>query len=158
MSAIDNAVSADEILPGLFVGNWAASQSQSFLKNNYIKLVVNATANIPNAFSKELAYVRVPVNDPGSNPGTCKDVRLMKFYLPKVISIIQKARKHGYSILVHCHAGMQRSACIVAAYLLATGRAKTVNDAVHMLVEKRKVAFNGGANVNFKSALEGIQS
>jgi hypothetical protein len=149
-----NIESVDEIIPGLWLGNEAVSQSEKFVKNNNIRLIVNASKNIPSKFLGKIHYMRIPVDDPGisgklggvSNP----DVFVMKESLPFVLAIIHKFRKKQQPILIHCHAGAQRSAIIAAAYILHCGYAHTPDEAINKIIKKREIAFFGGKSVNFR--------
>jgi hypothetical protein len=146
-------VSVDEILPGLFLGNQATSQSLDFMRKHKIALVVNATKHIPSPFLGAIHYLRVPVNDPGIHNGNNEDVEIMRASLPVVLSAIRAFRLRGRHVLVHCHAGAQRSAIIVAAYLLHRGYVQTPEEAISQVIKKREIAFFGGDSVNFRQAL-----
>jgi hypothetical protein len=159
-------VSADEILPGLWLGNEATSQSPDFMHQNKIKLVVNASKDIPSKFLDrdlnhgKIYYIRVPVDDPGIGGVKFgqknKDVSVMRKSLPLVLQVILKARQKGWNVLVHCHAGAQRSAIIVASYLLTRGYAMTPDDAITQVIRKRSIAFFGGSSVNFKAIFDDL--
>jgi protein-tyrosine phosphatase len=145
--------SVDEILPGVWLGNEATSQSKDFMIRNNIKLVVNASKNIPSKFLGSIHYIRVPVDDPGI-PGILttrqnEDVKIMRECLPIVLSAIHKFQKKRKNILIHCHAGAQRSAIIMAAYLLYSGICDEINDSINHVVKKRNIAFFSGKSVNF---------
>jgi Dual specificity phosphatase, catalytic domain len=149
-------VSVTEVIPGLWLGNQAASQSEKFVRSNRIGLIINATKHIPCRFrGRGPMYVRVPVNDHGF-VGPDQNVEIMKKYLPELMRLIIRARRRGIPILVHCHAGAQRSAIIVAAYLLYRGHVGSVSEAVEKLVKARPIAFFGGKSVNFLGAIMGI--
>lgn len=153
-------VSVDEIIPGLWLGNEAASQDADFMRRANIRLVVNATNEVPSKFLGSIHYLRVPVNDPGifgymGHTDTLHpDVHIMRECLPRVLACIRKFRSKGYPVLIHCHAGAQRSAIIAAAYLIHTGRCRSPAQAYKKIVNRRSVAFFGGASVNFRKALE----
>jgi protein-tyrosine phosphatase len=57
-------------------------------------------------------------------------------------------------VLVHCHAGMQRSACIVAMYLIAINGLK-VEEAIIYIKRRRPIAFTPAAN--FLRSLQGFE-
>lgn len=150
-------LSVDEILPGLWLGNEATSQSEKFMKENKISLIVNASKNIPSKFLGDIHYIRVPVDDPGVLGKTEKDnddVRIMKKTLPVVLRLIYEFRKNKKHVLIHCHAGAQRSAIIMAAYLLYRQYAKHSDDAIKKVIQKRGIAFFGGDSVNFRKVFE----
>jgi protein-tyrosine phosphatase len=51
----------------------------------------------------------------------------------------------GHNILIHCHAGMQRSAAIMAMFLIAT-RGYSAQQAITYVQEIRPIAFRPQAN------------
>jgi len=155
-------VSADEIIPGLWIGNQASAESDKWLKSKDIKVVINASKHIefasviPNA-----GKFRVFVDDPGPWKGIRDpDVAEMRKMLPKVIDYIHRARNAGYNVLIHCHAGMQRSAAIMVAYLAkhifisTRGKKYSLDKAESYLKSKRHIVFYNGQHMNFRAAVE----
>mmetsp|Transcript_84145 Transcript_84145/g.149121 ORF Transcript_84145/g.149121 Transcript_84145/m.149121 type:complete len:189 (-) Transcript_84145:195-761(-) len=61
---------------------------------------------------------------------------LLEFHLDAVEEFLNRHRMAGHGVLVHCYAGVNRSAAICAAYLIRTHRMH-LTDAVKLLVEKR---------------------
>ena len=57
----------------------------------------------------------------------------------------------GDHIYIHCHAGMQRSACVVAAYLIRYYK-MTPQEAVYFIRSKRPIAFT--PFINFQKSLD----
>ena len=57
------------------------------------------------------------------------------------------------NILVHCHAGRERSATIVAAYLIYKF-CMSPDEAYDFIIEKRPEAFHYGKFYNFHTALQ----
>ncbi len=57
----------------------------------------------------------------------------------------------GQPMLVHCAAGMQRSAACVAMFLIAI-KGYTVEEAIAFVKEKRPIAFF--TSVNFRPAID----
>ena len=112
--------SADEIIPGLWLGNQAASGDIKFLEKNNITVIINASKHIPNSFDGYgIKYYNIRVNDPQTPyPKNDEDIRIMKRVLPNISNLIDYHLKKVDHILVHCHAGIQRSATIVAYYLI----------------------------------------
>ena len=118
-----------QILPGLWLGNEAASQNEDFIRKNRITLIVNCSKKIPNTFENRMfgqptipgiRYIRLPVNDPGPlvSPSRNQDNLDMIILIPQAARAIHHALQRGEHVLVHCHAGAQRSASVVIYYLL----------------------------------------
>lgn len=103
---------AKEIRPGLFIGSEGDSQNPAFIKAHDIALVVNCSKTIPFLTMPGLEYYRIPIDDATSNTNVLLD------HLPIVVRVIDTVLQRGKNVLVHCRAGMQRSAATVAAYLM----------------------------------------
>lgn len=142
----------NEIIPGLFIGNMHSAKDANFFKNKNIGAVLNCTPDVPHYFAHEsgfVEYMRLTVND------SLKEVDFQKMsrYLPDGIAFIHKNLDiDKNNILVHCHAGIQRSAAMVVGYLMAT-KNMTLPDALKLVRRQRPITFSNGRSVNFKSSL-----
>ena len=140
---------ADEILPGLWLGNYKASQDTDFLKKNNIRTVFNCTKDIPfHPFT--IRRFRVPVDDNLQQ----QEIRNMELWSYEIVANMAKEYKAGNKILVHCAAGMQRSAAAVAMFLIATQRVSK-EQAMNYIRSKRPIAFMPMAN--FDKAITGFE-
>lgn len=141
---------ATEIIPGLWVGNQTAAKDPLFFEKFHIQAVINCTKELPNSFSQTVLYFRVPIDDSGKT----EDINKMTQYLPLAIQFLKHqhiiANKH---VLIHCHAGIQRSATVAAAYLHSCFN-KSIPEAIHQIVRHRPIAFFGGTHFNFKESLK----
>lgn len=140
-----------EILPGLFIGNMNTARNKMFIKNNRIGAVLNVTPDVPNYFAcpgdTSVEYMRINLND------NATDIGKMYRYLPCAVSFIYKNLVLGNTpVLVHCHAGIQRSATVVVAFLMKT-KGLSLGDAIQHTLRKRPVVFFNGKTINFKDAL-----
>jgi dual specificity phosphatase 12 len=141
---------AHEILPGLWLGNLAASQDVDWLREKGIDTVFNATKNIPFAPTVKHAY-RIPVDD-NLEP---VEIANMRRWAPEAVVKILREYKSGNPLLVHCHAGMQRSAALVAMMVIIN-KDYDAEKAMKFVRDRRAVAFFPVAN--FKDAIHGFES
>jgi protein-tyrosine phosphatase len=131
---------AHEIIPRLWLGNKAAALEQDWLRRHNIDVVFNATKDLPFANVAKRQY-RVPVDD-NLEPD---EIYNMAQWAPEIIYNVLKEYNAGNNILIHCFAGMQRSAAIVAMTLIVLKQMKT-DEAIAAIKEKRRIAFYPGAN------------
>src|ERR1700678_1003123 len=117
---VGRVISVNEIIPGIWVGDEESSRNIEFIKKANIKVIINATRNIPCTWEKNnIEYYRLSVNDPGPNTDIDKpDNMTMLNHIPFVLNFININHTKGNNILIHCHAGIQRSATIMLIYLI----------------------------------------
>ena len=116
-----------EILPGLFLGDRsdAANASHAFT------CIVNCTADLPNSHEdKGTIYLRLPMNDHAGQD--------IEQYFDVAFDFIDKALARGEKVLVHCFAGISRSASIILYYTMKTKR-MTLNDAFAFVKARRHI-------------------
>ena len=140
---------ADLILPGLWLGNGKASMSEKFLIENKITTVFNCTKDLPFHSSIKRRY-RVPVDDNLRS----EEIRNLELWSYEIVYKIKKEYNNKQNILIHCYAGMQRSAASVAMFLIATQR-MSADDAITFLKSKRPIVFFPAPN--FYDAIKGFQ-
>lgn len=139
---------ADEILPGLWLGNFASSKDDVFLRTHGIETVFNCTKDLPFYPMIPNRY-RVPVHDNLE----ASEIRNMELWSYEIIYKLIHEMKKGKPVLVHCAAGMQRSAAVTAMYLIAT-KGMTWEQAHRHIRQRRAVAFFPSAN--FEKAIRGF--
>jgi hypothetical protein len=140
---------AHEILPGLWLGNREASQDNAWLSEKKIHAVFNATKTLPFSPVVPRKY-RIPVDD-NLEP---TEIANMRRWAPEAVFKIMREYRAG-PILVHCHAGMQRSAALIAMTLIAM-KGYDAEKAMKFVRDRRSVAFFPAAN--FKDAITGFES
>lgn len=139
----------DLILPKLFLGNISSSLDKKFIKKNNIEVIFNCTNTLKNEFeNSNIIYHRIPVDDSLEE----YDIELMKDYLPNYVKLIDKYLSENKAILVHCYAGRQRSAILIAAYLLYKYN-YSIEKAYEFIISKRPEAFHYGKSFNFHRSL-----
>lgn len=131
---------AHEIVPRLWLGNKKAAADETWLRQHNITVVFNCTKTLPFAQSIHRMY-RVPVDD-NLEP---VEINNLGDWAPETQVKLVREYKAGRNILVHCHAGMQRSAAVVAMFLV-TLYGMTADRAMSFIKERRAVAFFPSAN------------
>jgi protein tyrosine phosphatase len=139
-TTISAEANAHEIIPRLWLGNAKASMDEEFIQKNGIIVVFNCTKNLPFSPIIPIKY-RIPVDDNLEE----EEIRNMELWSGEIAYKIMSEYVEGKPILVHCMAGMQRSAASVAFMLIAYLKMRAL-DVMKMIKEKRMVAFYPRAN------------
>jgi protein tyrosine/serine phosphatase len=134
------AAAAHEIVPRLWLGNKDAAADTQWLQSRKITVVFNCTKTLPFVPVIPKQY-RVPVDD-NLEP---EEIRNMYEWAAETQAKLVREYKTGANILVHCHAGMQRSAAVVAMFLI-TVYGMTADQAMTTIRAKRAIAFFPAAN------------
>ena len=129
------------IIPGLFLGNGKSSLDDDFLKKNNIRAVFNCTKDLPFHHS---------IKDDNLQMEEIRNLELWSF---EIVYKLAKEHKKG-NVLVHCYAGMQRSAAVVAMYLIAIHNMKH-EQAISYIKHKRSIAF--WPFTNFLKSIQGFE-
>ena len=173
----------DLIIPNLWLGNYHAALDYNFVTSNNIDIIVNCTPDIPfisdqtNTQINKIQKIRIPVYDSQLE----KDLILMEQYLKVIIPILHTAYKENKKILVHCYAGKQRSAIVIASLLffmstysssqhfilpylstfeqqeqkdILINKHSLINSIFYFIIDKRPQAFTYGFRINFKSSFD----
>ncbi|KAG9313375.1 hypothetical protein JVU11DRAFT_5692 [Chiua virens] len=131
----------DEIVPNLWIGDLPSALNVESLKAKKIFSVVTAM--------RGKVTINATFNKCQINIDDSADEDVLVHFLPS-ISFIQKELDKGRSVLVHCQAGLSRSATIVAAYLMYTRKL----DAAAALDMIRAVRPHTDPNEGFLQQLE----
>jgi protein-tyrosine phosphatase len=138
---------AHEIIPRMWLGNKRAAVNANWLTNNHINVVMNCSKDIP--FSEDnpnRRLYRIPIDDSLRD----KDIDYLSTASEEVAYTLLREYKAGSHILVHCAAGMQRSAASVAMFLMTLFR-WPAKKAVDYIKGIRSIAFTPG--INFEKSL-----
>jgi protein-tyrosine phosphatase len=111
-----------------------------FLKKNNITVVFNCTKDLP-FHSSIIKRYRVPVDD-NLEP---VEINNMRVWAPEIVYKVLREYRAGHTILVHCFAGMQRSAAVVAMTLIVLTK-KSPDEIMAKIREIRPIAFFPAAN------------
>jgi hypothetical protein len=137
---MDTVEDATEILPNLWLGNVRASMDEEFIKKKGIKVVFNCTKNLPFCPLIPIKY-RVPVDDNLEED----EIRNMQLWSAEITFKMMAEYISGKPILVHCMAGMQRSAASLAMMLIAYKKIRA-QDAMKIIKDRRNIAFAPSPN------------
>lgn len=132
---------ADEVYPGIYVGDWNASLNKEKLKEhgitNILSIVNGCARNYPTDFNYELIHV----ND--------DDWVNISAHFDRSVRFIKNSVDNGEKILVHCSRGMSRSVSLVIAYMMDEKK-MTYEDALAEIKSKRLCA---NPNAGFETQL-----
>ncbi|KAF7697230.1 dual specificity protein phosphatase 10 [Silurus meridionalis] len=139
---VENAV-ISPILPFLFLGNERDAQDLELLLRLNICYVVNVTTHLPlyHLDTGLVCYKRLPATD--------NSKQNLRQYFEEVFEFIEEAHQSGRGVLIHCQAGVSRSATIVIAYLMKH-TLMTMTDAYKYVRSRRPVV---SPNLNFMGQL-----
>ena len=140
---------ADEIIPGVWIGNMRASMDENWLTRHGIVTVFNCTKQLPFHPSIQHPY-RIPVDDNLQ----AAEINNMERWAPEIAYKIWLEHKAGHPMLIHCHAGMQRSTTACAFFLMALTQRPLIQ-VMTFIKQKRSVAFE--PRPNFAVALRGFE-
>uniref|UniRef100_A0A1A8I527 Dual specificity protein phosphatase 2 n=2 Tax=Nothobranchius kuhntae TaxID=321403 RepID=A0A1A8I527_NOTKU len=119
-----------ELLPFLFLGSAVHSSRREALAAAGITAVLNVSSTCPNFYEGELQYLRLTVEDT-----LVADIRAC---FQTAIAFIDSVKQSGGRVLVHCQAGISRSATICLAYLMHTQRVR-LDEAFDFVKQRRHV-------------------
>jgi hypothetical protein len=161
--------SVDEIIPGIWLGNYKAAIDIDFLKTNNINFILNCTPNMPlynqiytPSELDNIETYRIPVND---SLLECDFILMEKYFKIIIPLLVKKYTLQKQKILIHCHAGKQRSAIVVAALLKVLldekyikidsipktqSQIKQLDYIYNFLLSKRSQVFTYGLRINFE--------
>uniref|UniRef100_A0A4W5NU74 Dual specificity protein phosphatase 8 n=1 Tax=Hucho hucho TaxID=62062 RepID=A0A4W5NU74_9TELE len=135
-------VGPTRILPHLYLGSQKDVLNKDLMVQNGITYVLNASNTCPKPdFISESHFMRIPVND-----NYCE--KLLP-WLEKTNEFIDKAKVSNCRVIVHCLAGISRSATIAIAYIMKTMGLSS--DDAYRFVKDRRPSIS--PNFNFLGQL-----
>ena len=136
-------VNISEIIPNfLYLGNQMNSENLELLKSLKITHIINCTNNIKNSFPHDFKYHRVPIYDDYDQH--------IDQYFEDCFKFINNCKKNKGRILIHCYAGISRSATITIAYIMKTNNYK-FNETFKYVKKHRSIVE---PNLDFKKSLK----
>ncbi|KAK2561530.1 Dual specificity protein phosphatase 7 [Acropora cervicornis] len=131
------------ILPLLYLGNEEGAADEALIDRLSIKYILNLTPRCPNFFSQrsDMHYKQIKINDSNQED--------IEQHFDEAIQFIDEAREQGSGVLVHCHAGVSRSATVTVAYIMRK-EGMCLTEAYKFVKELRPVI---SPNLNFMGQL-----
>eukprot|EP01017_Pseudomicrothorax_dubius_P020157 TRINITY_DN22090_c0_g1_i1.p1 TRINITY_DN22090_c0_g1~~TRINITY_DN22090_c0_g1_i1.p1 ORF type:complete len:207 (+),score=29.14 TRINITY_DN22090_c0_g1_i1:132-752(+) len=127
----------------LFLGSLQAAADTKLLAKHNIKAVLTVAAGTRLTYRKSTVTEHMTIE--------AQDIESYNIarHFEKAIGFIEKQRSAGHNVLVHCYAGVSRSAAVTIAYLMKT--MKLTYERAHEMVRSRRriICPNSG----FKSQL-----
>jgi dual specificity phosphatase 12 len=144
---------AQQIVPGLYLGNrHTIIGTDNFLDKHQIDVVISALTDseyddymIDQEDFDGIIWHRLVIDDEATEP--------IEAHFDFVHLIIRNALAKGKRVLVHCSAGVSRSATLVAAYLMLE-RNLTAQGAINHIISRRDCA---NPNDGFRRKLKGLE-
>ncbi|XP_075047296.1 dual specificity protein phosphatase 8-like [Mixophyes fleayi] len=137
-----STVSVTRILPHLYLGSQNDVMDQEVIIQNGITHVLNVSNSCPKpAFISDNHFLRIPIND-----SYCEKILP---WLSTAVEFIGKVELVHGKVLVHCLAGISRSAAVAIAYIMRS-MGLSLDDAYRFVKEKRPTI---SPNFNFLGQL-----
>lgn len=126
----------NKIINNLYIGNYESPSDKEFLKTNNIKLIINCTKNFKYNLDDSINMTRLNITDFNSPENNI----IIASQINDILDIINIYINSNEGVLVHCHMGQQRSAMVVACYLMKYYKMNLEN-AINEIKKRRKYVF-----------------
>ncbi|OCT73222.1 dual specificity protein phosphatase 8 [Xenopus laevis] len=137
-----SSVSVTRILPHLYLGSQNDVMNQEVITQNGITHVLNVSHSCPQpVFIPDNHFLRIPIND-----SYCDKILP---WLTAAVEFIEKVELVNGKVLVHCLAGISRSAAVAIAYIMRS-MGLSLDDAYRFVKDKRPTI---SPNFNFLGQL-----
>lgn len=134
-----------EILSHVFLGDHCHASNMELLKKLGMTAVINVSRSCNNYFPDEFRYLTIPVED--------SQYADLSSWFQKAITFIDQEKHLGGRVLVHCHAGVSRSATVCLAYLMQCDGLAL--DSAFEYVQSRRSVIS--PNLNFMRQLQDFE-
>lgn len=134
----------NKIMDNLWLGDMSAAYNKLLLKKHGMTHILTVASGIPPKFPSNFQYKVVTILDsPSAN---------LKAHFQACIRFLKQAIDQGGIVLVHCFAGVSRSATIVIAYLMQEHGMSLIDATQHV----RKCRYFINPNDGFRRQLQGF--
>jgi protein-tyrosine phosphatase len=108
-------MSMDEIIPGVFLGNYDQAENLPLLERYKITHILNVANGLENCFPNKFVYRSVQLDD---NPTQNIAAHFQDNLEYVLFRFIEGALQQGGKVFVHCLMGVSRSATAVIAFVM----------------------------------------
>ena len=138
-----------EVVPGVLIGQQLNRREAAVLVKDGVTAALDLTAEFTETYPlRSISYLSIPILD--LTPPS-------KDQLGTAVAFLREHAGHG-RVYVHCAWGYSRSACVVAAYLLATGQVGSVREAISKIEAVRPHIIMDDTHVKaLQMFLEGLK-
>lgn len=139
-----------ELVPGIFVGNGACVDKIP----NGIKRIINCTLEYDAMTQDELIkfniddYLHLELEDKDDIENFKNGIKISNEFINKISPVLSP-------VLIHCHMGMSRSACVAMAYVCFLTKC-SAHHALDLVFKKRPKAQIGYVNIHYFNFLNKI--
>jgi protein-tyrosine phosphatase len=127
----------DYIVEDIWIGSIIDVNDPNVLNEAGIRSILCLDGCLHGRSSQELSVDRIEVVELIDGRGNRKEVFL------RAVEMLRKLKKDHPPVLVHCHAGVSRSAAVVCKFLMSE-QSKSLAEAMKMITTRRKVAIQAG--------------
>jgi protein-tyrosine phosphatase len=127
---------ANEIIPNLWLGNRNSPQELDKLESKNIKLIINCSKDIIYETNENIQVIRLAIHDLNS----VESNQILETQIDYLTEIINIYLNNNYGVLIHCYAGVQRSATVVLCYLLKY-KSMSLDMAKAIMKQNRSIVF-----------------
>jgi len=139
-----------KIIDGLYIGSHHAALDPTVITLYNIRTIVNCTKRNGNP-PEGMNYLQVTIDDPPSQ----EDIVYLNYHYMNIVKFIESSIANGNNVLVHCMLGFQRSAAIIAIYLMVKFNID-YKKAIEFIKNKKSICFLG--QVNYINSLVYVQN
>lgn len=129
-----------EILPGLYLGDMHSAFARTALKERGVTHILCAAKGLKPRYPEDFVYKCVEILDDDEEEILC--------HFEDSIAFIEEGRKAG-GILVHCAAGVSRSASLTVAYVMKQMELP-YDQALDFVMRRRWISPNQGFVIQLK--------
>jgi hypothetical protein len=115
----------------MWLGSCKDARDLEMLQECKISHILNVADDVPNYFPSQFTYRNLNVGDFGTDPGI---IRVFEH----AFQFIEQVKKVNGRVLVHCAAGVNRSATVVVAAIMHFD-GKSLREAFEFVLTKRRI-------------------